>query len=292
MTVDALRMNYARTIAENAKVRSEALRTAFATVPREAFLGPGPWSILRWESGSRIPAYTSTPNANLEHLYQDVVVAIDTSRQLNSGHPSFLAFCLDALDLEPGQRVLHVGCGVGYYTAIIAQVVGSTGRVLGVEVDPLLAVRARANLAYLPQVEVMHADGSSVGLTNADAIFINAGVTEIQRSWLDSLVENGRMLVPVTTQLETAQDLPIGVGKLLKVTRRSTGLSAHFVSSVGIFHCTGAREPTSDQLLKETFSRDAAATVRSLRIDAHDRNDSCWFHTDAQCLSTLAPAES
>ncbi len=289
MTIEAIRMDYARSVAETAKLRSKALREAFATVPREAFLGPGPWSIMNWQSGSAIPSYTPTPNADLEHLYRDVLVAIDPSRQLNNGQPSFLAFCLDSLDIKTGECVVHIGCGVGYYTAIIADVVGPTGRVLGVEIDPLLAVRARENLAYLRQVDVVHTDGASLGLTKADAIFVNAGVTDIKRSWLDSLAAKGRMLVPITTQLATAQDVDIGLGKLLKVIRDPTGFSAEFISSVGIFHCVGARDPINAETLKESFARGATERVRSLRIDEHDANGTCWFHTNTMCLSTLGP---
>ena len=40
--------------------------------------------------------------------------------RLNNGQPSYLAFCLDNLDLREGDRVLHVGCGVGYYTVMAA----------------------------------------------------------------------------------------------------------------------------------------------------------------------------
>jgi protein-L-isoaspartate O-methyltransferase len=52
-----------------------------------------------------------------------------------------------------------VGCGLGYYTAVIATVVGPTGRVVGVEVDGALAARARANLSAFDCVEVVEAAG-------------------------------------------------------------------------------------------------------------------------------------
>jgi protein-L-isoaspartate(D-aspartate) O-methyltransferase len=52
-------------------------------------------------------------------------------------------------DLRRGDRVIHVGCGVGYYTAIIAEVVGPSGQVIGLEIDADLAARARENLAQL-----------------------------------------------------------------------------------------------------------------------------------------------
>src|SRR5262245_12598979 len=158
-------------------LRSGALVEAFATVAREHFLGPGPWQILRPPA---IGEYATTPDADPVHLYKNVVVAIDPARWLNNGHPSSLAQWFDMLDLRPGERVLHIGCGVGYSTAVLAEVVGAAGQVTGVEIDAELAARARANLAYLPQASVLHGDGAALDAGPCDAIFVNAGATHLQ----------------------------------------------------------------------------------------------------------------
>ncbi|HBZ70074.1 MAG TPA: hypothetical protein DEP35_10195, partial [Deltaproteobacteria bacterium] len=55
---------------------------------------------------------------------------------LNNGHPTTLARFLDFLAIRAGDRVLHVGCGVGYYTAIIAEIVGPYGHVDGDRARP------------------------------------------------------------------------------------------------------------------------------------------------------------
>jgi protein-L-isoaspartate(D-aspartate) O-methyltransferase len=127
-------------LADIRDLQSEALVAAFARVPREQFLGPGPWQIL--SPGTDGSAYRTTTDNDPAHLYRDVLVAIDPSRRLNNGQPSYLASCIESLDLQQGERVLHVGCGVGYYTAIMADVVGPTGHVLGIEIDADLASRA------------------------------------------------------------------------------------------------------------------------------------------------------
>ena len=113
---------------------SDQLLFAFARVPRENFLGPPPWLIrgvpatTAWQRlMSRIALHqhqsrdwtTRDPN----QLYRDVVVAIDPSRRLNNGQPSGVATWLHLLELRSGDRVLQVGCGLGYYTAIIAAAV-------------------------------------------------------------------------------------------------------------------------------------------------------------------------
>jgi protein-L-isoaspartate(D-aspartate) O-methyltransferase len=76
---------------------------AFATVPRERFLGPGPWRIL---SPVSLSEYWTTENADPRYVYHDVLVAIDQTRRLNNGQPSLWAYLYDQLDLTPGSHVV------------------------------------------------------------------------------------------------------------------------------------------------------------------------------------------
>jgi protein-L-isoaspartate(D-aspartate) O-methyltransferase len=126
-----------------------------------------------------------------------VLVAIDRSRGLNNGEPASWATWINALDIRMGQRVVHVGSGTGYYTAILAECVGPTGHVLGIEVDPTLAKQARTNLAYFGHVEIVAGNGSGLRLPAADVILINAGVTHPPAAWLDALNDGGRLLLPL-----------------------------------------------------------------------------------------------
>ena len=50
-------------------------------------------------------------------VYHNVVIGMLTEKGLNNGQPGFWAYLLDRLDLAPGKRVLHLGCGAGYYSA-------------------------------------------------------------------------------------------------------------------------------------------------------------------------------
>jgi len=79
-------------------------------------------------------------------LYHNVVVALDVAHNINNGQPGALARWINALDLRAGDRAYHLGCGVGYYTAIIAEVVGAGGSVVGSEVHSELAARAYKRL--------------------------------------------------------------------------------------------------------------------------------------------------
>jgi protein-L-isoaspartate(D-aspartate) O-methyltransferase len=286
--LDDVRCNYAQEILAAANIRSNALSAAFAKVPREHFLGPGPWQILSPDSEDA--DYRATCNADPAHLYQDLLVAIDPVRRLNSGQPSYLAFCLDSLDLRTGDSVLHVGCGVGYYTAIVADVVGPTGHVIGVEIDSDLASRARENLEYLDHVEVVHADGGEYDPGPCDAIFVNAGATHPRAVWLDCLRSGGRLILFLTAAFG---DSDVGKGGMLKVKRRKNGYAAQFLSSVAVFHCIGSRHEEANRRLRESMMGGGWKSVKSLRREPHEPENTCWLHADDFCLSTLCvPADS
>ena len=79
---------------------------------------------------------------------------MDADRGINIGQPSAHARWLDALAPAEGEIVLQVGAGTGYYTALLAHLVGSGGRVHAYEIDSDLAALAYANLKHLTQVVV------------------------------------------------------------------------------------------------------------------------------------------
>jgi protein-L-isoaspartate(D-aspartate) O-methyltransferase len=76
--------------------------------------------------------YWTTDDDNPSHVYHDVLIALDESRGINNGQPSLWAYLFDQLELAPGERVIHLGCGTGYYTAIIAELVSKAGKVTAV----------------------------------------------------------------------------------------------------------------------------------------------------------------
>lgn len=274
---DTLRERYAEEFTYTAHLTSAAVIRAFARVPRERYLGPGPWRIFQPYARS----YWTTPDADPKHLYHDVLVAIDEMRLLNNGQPSFLASLIEALELQEGNHAVHVGCGTGYFTAILAELVGPHGRVTAIEVDADLAARSRGNLADLPNVEVVSGDGGEHDPGPADAILVNAGATHPRRIWLDSLRLNGRLVLPLTGLNR--------IGWVLKVVNRDKGYAASFISSISIFPCVGARDTDTARLLGEAFTRGGWAAVRSLRRDIHQIEPTCWLHSDNLCLSTVDP---
>src|SRR5882757_7074311 len=164
--ISSVRRRYAESIRQKGLIRSERLIQALAEVPREQYLGPGPWKILR---PPNFGEYESTIDGNPAQIYADVLVALDPLRALNNGQPSGVCAWIDALDLNEGERVVHAGCGTGYYTSLMANMVGDRGYVTAIEFDHELAARAKKNLAHLPWVNVVSGDACKYDAGEADA---------------------------------------------------------------------------------------------------------------------------
>ena len=108
--VDAARLSYAGELRFTAHIRAPAVVAAFATVPRERFVGAGPWRI---RSPMDVAQYWTTADADPRAVYHDVLIALDETRQINNGQPSLWAYLFDQLDIAAGEQVLHLGCGTG-----------------------------------------------------------------------------------------------------------------------------------------------------------------------------------
>jgi protein-L-isoaspartate(D-aspartate) O-methyltransferase len=291
-----IRHKYAQEIRNVLKRRnhinaSEALIGAFAKVPREKFLGPGPWLIKKFKKSiwgkfgwwvnqtTRTGIWSSLTSIDPKDLYHDSLVDIDASQDLNNGQPSGLALYLHHLELREGDRVFHVGCGPGYYTAIMAEVVGPNGHVTSIDIDSELASRARENLAYLDHVEVLHGDGLEYDPGPRDAIFINAGVTHPQPLWFERLALGGRMVIPLTNDR--------GKGGVLRVKCDGQGYTARFFATTHIFNSITGRDTELSQRLHDGFTRGGWWSVQSLRREPHQPSNSCWLHSDRFCLSEM-----
>jgi protein-L-isoaspartate(D-aspartate) O-methyltransferase len=282
MSLEECRHWYAEEVRYDANLSSERIVTAFATVPREKFLGAGPWKIDSFKSYSSQRRYLETPDADPRHVYHNALIAIDPTRRLNNGHPQFWASMVECIEPQLGEHVVHIGCGTGYYSAILAELVGRRGRVIALDVDQDLAERARENLSNLAQVQVLHADGAEYQPPTSDVIIVNAGASNVLRSWLFALRTSGRLLVPLTV---TSDDEGSTWGKLLRVIRYAGGYRASFLGAVGIYPFVGGRDEESNRRLSEAFKVGRADTVRSVRLDQHAAAADCWFHTEVCCLS-------
>ena len=282
MTIEEARRFFAEEIRLAAHIQSAALIEAFARVPRETFLGPGPWKAASADIGAVV--YTTTADADPQHVYHNVPIALDTARDLNNGQPGSLAHWIDALVLKSGDRLFHLGCGVGYFTAVMAEVVGKTGHVVASEVDAGLAERALQNLKPYTNVEVHSGDGAALDPGECDAILINAGVTHPHPMWLDRLGEGGRMILPLTVPMAPT----LGKGVMAKITRERDGFSARVLTFVAIYSCASVRDPQIEPVLAKAMATGTLLKLKSVRRDVHEPADTCVVHGSDLCLSAAA----
>ncbi|MEV7045657.1 methyltransferase domain-containing protein [Amycolatopsis sp. NPDC051061] len=108
---------------------------------------------------------------------------------------------VEELAVQPGERVLDVGCGRGALLAPLAGAAGPTGRVLGVDLAPRMVSRTAEDFRDVPQVEVRVADAAAPGLPLSSfdvvgsslVLFFLPDPAAAVRSWADLLVAGGRM---------------------------------------------------------------------------------------------------
>ena len=165
---------------------SPAVRRAFLAVPREVFVP---------EAAAR---------DGLEAVYRDeVIVTARDERETpisSSSQPSMMAPMLEQLRLDEGQRVLEIGAGTGYNAALLAELVGATGQIVSVELDPAIARGARRALRECgTRARVVQGDGREGWQKAApyDRIIVTASAAEVPPAWFSQLAEGGLLELPL-----------------------------------------------------------------------------------------------
>jgi protein-L-isoaspartate(D-aspartate) O-methyltransferase len=280
---------YAKQTMAAAQMNDARIEDAFAKVRREDFLGPGPWSVVRFGSG-----HTATPTNDPIYVYVDNPIGLITDRGINNGQPSLHAVLLTVARIKRGNHVVHVGAGAGYYTAIMSHLVGATGRVTAIEHDATLAARARECLANFSNVIVIEGDGATAPFGVADVIYVNAGVTYPADSWLDNLSDSGRLIIPFTTDANFTSFGRAGFdanplkavqsGAYFRILRRGTVFEARGLFPTIIIPAVGARDVTCEAALAAAFEKGPWDTVtRLVRGDAVPAGH-CWLHAPGWAL--------
>lgn len=122
--------------------------------------------------------------------------------------PLVVAFMLEKLQPEPGEKILDVGAGSGWTTALLAEIVGEKGRVLGIEIVPDLKEFGERNVSKYSFIEkgiteFILGDGSKGYEKEApyDKILASASAKEIPKAWKEQLKIGGRIVTPVDTSI-------------------------------------------------------------------------------------------
>ena len=146
-----------------------------------------------------VPRHAFVPQAVQHRAYEDAPVPIGFGQ--TASQPSLQAFYMQALAIGPDDRVLEIGTGSGFQTAVLAQL---ADRVYSVERIRELATRSREALdaMRISNVAILVGDGT-IGWSRYapyDAILVAAGGPDVPQPLIDQLAEGGRMLVPVGTR--------------------------------------------------------------------------------------------
>ncbi|HEX2090854.1 MAG TPA: protein-L-isoaspartate(D-aspartate) O-methyltransferase [Longimicrobiaceae bacterium] len=144
----------------------------------------------------RVPRHEFLPQAVWHRAYEDAAVPIGFGQ--TASQPSLQAFYMQTLQLHPDDRVLEIGTGSGFQTAVLAMLVD---RVYSVERIRELSIRAREALDRLriSNVALLVGDGT-IGWSRYapyDAILVSAAGPEIPIPLVEQLAVGGRMLVPI-----------------------------------------------------------------------------------------------
>ncbi|MFD4022342.1 methyltransferase, FxLD system [Streptomyces sp. NPDC058576] len=178
-----LRHQLVEQLRANSHIRSAAVERAFRTVPRHAF----------------------APEVPLPSAYADDIVATrhsgDGTITSSLSAPWLQADMLEVARIQPGHRVLEIGSG-GYNAALIAELVGPTGYVTTLDIDPVVTERAARFLRETgySQVSVVTADAEHlpskvVPEGRFDAIVVTVDTWDLP--WIDALAEGGRLVAPL-----------------------------------------------------------------------------------------------
>jgi protein-L-isoaspartate(D-aspartate) O-methyltransferase len=153
----------------------------------------------------RVPRHLFVPEVSPEDAYRDE--AIVTRRDAagipvsSSSQPAIMAIMVDQLDLAPGHRVLEIGAGTGYNAALIREVVGPSGLVVSIDIDPSVAKGAAEHLvvAGYQDVTVLAADGAAgcPALAPFDRMIASVGVSDLAPAWLNQLAPDPVLVVPL-----------------------------------------------------------------------------------------------
>jgi protein-L-isoaspartate(D-aspartate) O-methyltransferase len=270
---------YAQQILAKAGVdKDPRLLAAFARVLREHFVGPPPWIF------NDLTSYRQLPSADPVVLYQDMLVGLDAEKGINNGMPSLHAATLHQFGIREGETAVHLGAGVGYYTAIIAELVGPSGRVVAVEYDAALASRAKANLASYANVEVVQGNAAEWPKQEADIVYANFALDHLPAAWVDNLADYGRLIFPLGIPAGE-NDRQRGFSRyagFLMIDRRPKGFGARFLQPVSFIWGEGQEPapPGRHSGLEAAFRSRRALHVRSLRWGTQPKGDEWYGEAD------------
>jgi protein-L-isoaspartate(D-aspartate) O-methyltransferase len=166
-----------RHLIDNGRLKSPEIIAAFKAIDRKDFVAPD----------------------GIDWAYEDHALSI--GHRATISQPSTVAFMLEKLGAQLGDKVLDVGAGSGWTTALLAHIVGEKGSVYGVEIVPALVAFGNDNLAKytLPNASLLQAS-ETLGLPEQapfNRILVSASAQELPSELIDQLAIGGTLVMSV-----------------------------------------------------------------------------------------------
>ena len=226
-----LRQQLVDVLLQSGAIRSPVLEQAFLSIPREAFV---PY-FYEQETTSRTMAWKLVSAREMPR--EDYLAAVYRNASLvtkiderswpvsSSSLPSIMATMLEALDVQPSQRVLEIGTGSGYNAGLLATLTHTPEQVVTIERDAVLAAQARHTLEQVigPGVTVVVGDGVVGWPSGApyDRIIATASAATLPMAWVEQLDIGGRLVMDLQGPLASS---------FLVVEKTAESVSGHFLS--------------------------------------------------------------
>lgn len=160
-------------------IRTDSMAQAMLRVPREEFMDP----------------------SYVDYAYSDQPFPIPGDGRQTISAPYMYPIFYEPLELKPDHRLLEVGAGSGYGAALARELVGPSGLVVAVEINPATCRFAEANLRRLGYDDILLVLGDgSLGYPEKapyDAISVTAACPDVPRPLVEQLRSPGRLLAPV-----------------------------------------------------------------------------------------------
>ncbi|HVX18382.1 MAG TPA: methyltransferase domain-containing protein [Acidimicrobiales bacterium] len=186
-----------------------------------------------------VPRHWFLPGVDEHEVYRGRVVATHWDAEgltSSASEPAIMARMLEQLAPRPGDAVLEIGAGTGYNAALLATLVGATGGVVTVDIDPEVTAEAARNLAAagFDAVDVRAVDGwEPAGPHGAfDRILVTASVWDLAPAWLDELAPDGVLVSPLW--------LHRGQQASVELHRHGVGLRSRSIEPCGFIPLRGA----------------------------------------------------
>lgn len=272
----------------------------------DRLVADGSVTSTRLEAAMReVPRHLFTPGADLTRAYAvDEIVRYRTDDHgvcLSSvSAPWIQAEMIEAAGIEAGMRVLEIGSG-GYNAALLSRLVGPSGQVVSVDIDPEAIERAAAGLeaAGIGGIELVLADAEHGVPTFApyDRIIVTVAAWEVPQAWLAQLAEDGRIVVPLVMRgqqriiaFERAGTDLVGRAMIYGGFVPMQGAGAHKAFALGFDDATTLHfdegEPADVEALRKVMDCEPVTAESGVSVARQEPYDSLQLYLTAVLPST------